>query len=194
MDTLNKSYWNDRYLNEQTGWDIGHVSTPIKAYIDQLENKELKILIPGAGNAWEAEYLHSSGFSNVHVLDISPAAIKQFVERVPEFPREHIHEGDFFQHDQKYDLILEQTFFCALDPKLRNQYALKMHELLNNGAKLVGLLFNFPLTDQGPPFGGSQEEYHNLFKNLFDIQTIQLAHNSIAPRQGNELFIQLIAK
>ena len=52
-----RAYWSKRYKEERTGWDIGFPSLPLKTYIDQLENKDLKILIPGAGNAYEAEYL-----------------------------------------------------------------------------------------------------------------------------------------
>ena len=65
-----EQYWSSRYAEERTGWDIGHPSTPLKEYIDQLQNKNLKILIPGAGNAYEAEYLFEQGFKNVYVLDI----------------------------------------------------------------------------------------------------------------------------
>jgi len=56
------NYWENRYQNQQTGWDIGEISSPLKAYIDQLEDKSIKILIPGAGNAYEAEYLFLNGF------------------------------------------------------------------------------------------------------------------------------------
>jgi len=41
-------YWTERYDEDRTGWDIGYPSTPIKSYIDQLDDKALKILIPGA--------------------------------------------------------------------------------------------------------------------------------------------------
>jgi methyl halide transferase len=41
------SYWNNRYLEENTTWDLGQVSPPLKNYIDQLENKAVSILIPG---------------------------------------------------------------------------------------------------------------------------------------------------
>lgn len=51
-----ETYWTTRYKEKKTGWDIGYPSTPIKAYADQLTDKQLKILIPGAGNAYEAEY------------------------------------------------------------------------------------------------------------------------------------------
>lgn len=49
---LDAHYWNERYQNSATGWDIGAVSTPLKEYIDQLDSKEIRILIPGCGNAY----------------------------------------------------------------------------------------------------------------------------------------------
>ena len=49
-------------VQNDTGWDIGKGSTPILTYIDQLEDKSIKILIPGCGNAHEAEYLVSKDF------------------------------------------------------------------------------------------------------------------------------------
>jgi len=63
-----------------------------------------------------------------------------------------------------------------------------MQALLSPKGKLVGLLFQFPLTESGPPFGGSKEEYLNLFSPYFEIKTLDVAYNSIKPRQGNELF------
>ena len=66
-----KEFWSSRYQEGRIGWDIGYASTPLKMYIDQLKNKDLKILIPGAGNAYEAEYLYGRGFKNIFVLDIS---------------------------------------------------------------------------------------------------------------------------
>ena len=62
MLKLNSKFWNQRYLENDTGWDIGYISTPIKEYFDQINNKKLKILIPGGGNSYEAEYLYKKGF------------------------------------------------------------------------------------------------------------------------------------
>ena len=50
------NYWEERYQKGETGWDAGKITTPIKEYIDQLTNKNLKILIPGAGNGYEFDY------------------------------------------------------------------------------------------------------------------------------------------
>ena len=93
---LNKNYWNNRYKKKETGWDVGYASTPLKNYIDQLENKEIRILIPGCGNAYEAEYLHLKGFNNVFLLDIAPMALQQFSERVPGFSKKTHNTRKFF--------------------------------------------------------------------------------------------------
>lgn len=188
---LNQDYWNQCYIDGQTGWDIGYASPPIKEYINQLKNKKLKILIPGCGNAHEGEYLMKQGFTNTYLIDISPKVIEDFKQRFPNFPKEQIICGDFFEHQDQYDLIFEQTFFCALPPKLREAYAKKMSELLYPQGLLVGVLFTYPLTEQGPPFGGSIDEYQNLFKKHFTKVKITPCHNSIKPRLGNEVFIQI---
>lgn len=186
---MNKEYWEDRYKAKMLGWDIGYVSTPIKTYIDQLINKDMRILVPGSGFGYEAIYLFKSGFKNVFVLDITKEPFEYIKKECPEFPDEQLIESDFFKSElQKFDLIIEQTFFCALDPAMRKEYALKMHQLLKDGAKLAGLLFDFPLTENGPPYGGSREEYYQLFKSYFKIKTLERSYNSIVPRQGNELF------
>ena len=191
MQGFDKNYWNDRYAKGLTQWDIGEISTPLKTYFRQLTLKTAEILIPGAGNAYEAEYLWEKGFINVYVLEISELAITNFRRRVPEFPASQIVNTDFFEYTGSYDLIVEQTFFCAIPVAKRPDYAKKVHELLKPGGRLVGLLFDFPLTKDGPPFGGSKEEYIQYFEPYFNIITLERAYNSIAPRQGTELFIIL---
>jgi methyl halide transferase len=79
---LNDKYWTDRYQHQQTSWDLGHVSTPIKEYIDQLTNRNLRILIPGCGNAYEAEYLLENGFENLTLIDISEVKAGELAARV----------------------------------------------------------------------------------------------------------------
>lgn len=190
MKELSEEFWSQRYTDKKTGWDIGDVSTPIKEYIDQLNDKTLRILIPGCGHGYEAEYLHLQGFNNVHILDISAEPLKAFQRRVVDFPREHIHKADFFSHTAEYDLLIEQTMFCALAPSLRKEYAEKVNSLLAPGGKLVGLLFDFPL-ESGPPFGGDREEYLDYFSPFFSEVLMERCHNSITPRKGNELFIKL---
>jgi len=191
MKKFSKKYWNQHYLDDRTGWDIGHVSTPLKAYFDQLTNKDLRILIPGAGNAWEVEYLFNNGFKNTFLLDFAEESIASFIKRCPQFPDANIIIEDFFTHQGKYDLVIEQTFFSSILPERRTDYAEKVHELLNDGGKLAGLLFNHPFDFEGPPYGGTEKEYKNLFTVYFNFEAFKIAHNSIKPRSGRELFILL---
>jgi thiopurine S-methyltransferase len=194
-DFLNEAYWQHRYLTAATGWDAGGITTPLKEYFDQLTDKNLRILIPGGGNSYEAEYLHRAGFSNVTVLDIAPAPLENLKRRLPSFPAKHLIQGDFFNHTGQYDLIVEQTFFCALDPSMRPRYAEKMYELLAASGKLAGLLFDDPLADvTPPPFGGSAKEYAGYFNPFFEFRVFEKAHNSIPPRRGAELFVILVKK
>jgi hypothetical protein len=181
------NYWEERYQKGEIGWDVGAISTPLKEYIDQLTDKNLKILIPGAGNGYEFDYLITNGFKNVFVVDIAASPLKNIAERNPEFTSNLIH-SDFFALNKRFDLVLEQTFFCAIPPTMRSDYATKMQEILHPKGKIAGLLFDFPLTTEGPPFGGSTEEYLELFSDNFTIKTLEKAHNSIKPRQNKELF------
>ena len=186
---LNKAFWDNKYINEKLGWDIGYISTPLKNYIDQLANKNQKILIPGAGNGYEVEYLLNRGFNNIYVVDIAQQPLDNLKNRIPNFPEDRLIHMDFFElQESNFDLILEQTFFCALDPSLRGTYVIKMNNLLRENGKLAGLLFDFPLTEKGPPFGGDINEYKNLFFEHFKIKTLVRAYNSVKPRDGNELF------
>ena len=189
MMRLNRKFWDDKYAEKKLGWDIGYVSTPIKAYIDQLAKKDLKILIPGAGNGYEVEYLFKKGFTDIHVIDIASQPLNNLKKRIPSFPESQLIHLDFFDLTEvRFDLILEQTFFCALDPLLRQAYVSKMNHLLTPGGKLVGLFFDFPLTTEGPPFGGNIKEYRQLFEKQYKIRILEKAYNSIKPRKGIELF------
>lgn len=193
-ELLDAKYWEDRYHGNEIGWDIGYPATPLKEYFDQLKDKNLRILIPGAGNAYEAEYLFNQGFKNVSVIDLAPSALKNLKSRVADFPDENLIEGDFFEHSGQYDLIVEQTFFCALHPELRADYATQMHGLLASGGRLMGLLFDDALNTEHPPYGGTKGEYFDYFNPLFTFKTFERAHNSIKPREDRELFMILVKK
>lgn len=188
MHTNTKEFWDNQYKKNQTGWDLGNISTPLKEYFDQIKNKSTKILVPGAGNAHEVAYLHNNGFDNVFLLDWSEKAIENFKQNNPNFDEKYLLCKDFFELDNKFELIIEQTFFCALPPTMRSDYIAKMHELLVEKGKLVGLLFNIPLNSEHPPYGGSKSEYESLFENKFDFKILDAAYNSIKPRAGSELF------
>ena len=188
--TLDPGYWDERYRQHETKWDIGYVSTPLKDYFDQLTNKNQAILIPGCGNSYEAEYLLQQGFIDITLVDISPLLTAELATKFSSYLGRQltIITGDFFELKGQFDLIIEQTFFCALQPTQREDYVKKMHELLKPGGKLIGVLFDRAF-EGGPPFGGSKAEYEPLFSPTFKLQKMETCYNSIAPRAGTELFV-----
>jgi SAM-dependent methyltransferase len=191
---LGAAFWNNQYQTNNTRWDLGQVSPPLKQYINQLTNKGLRILIPGCGNTYEAEYLLEQGFTNITLIDIAPVLVGRLKNKFACNTNINIIMGDFFEHIGEYDLILEQTFFCAIDPSLRMSYVAKMNELLTVNGKLVGLLFNRVFEQIGPPFGGTKQEYIHLFENDFELKVMSDCYNSFEKRKDTELFIILLIK
>lgn len=192
---MNAKFWNDKYIHQQTGWDLQSVSPPIENYFKENNiAKSVRILIPGCGNAYEAEFLLSQGFNNITLIDIAETLTAILKEKFKKNPEITIITGDFFQHTATYDYIIEQTFFCAINPIMRQNYVTKMHELLQPNGKLVGVLFASEFENEGPPFGGNITEYKILFQDKFHIKIMEFCYNSVTPRQNNELFFVMKAK
>jgi hypothetical protein len=180
-------YWNDRYVREDTPWDTGKPVPPLHRIISGLNQRDIRILIPGAGRGYEAILLRSMGFQNVYVCDWAEQALDALRQMDMDFPEDHLLCGDFFALELQVDLILEHTFFCAIPRSMRIPYVQKAHQLLNSGGAIAGLLFSREFEAPGPPFGGSEEEYRSLFSPHFAIRELTPALDSIAPRLGSEL-------
>ena len=186
-----KNYWNIRWEKGETGWDIGYAAPAITEYMLTYPHKSAAILIPGCGNAYEAEWLIKQGFTNITLIDIAPKATEHLKEKFLHIPAIKVLCEDFFQHEGKYDVIIEQTFFCAILPGRRKEYVEKAASLLNPKGKIIGLLFDKTFEQAGPPFGGCSLEYKALFGPFFMIHTMESCYNSIGPRRGTELFVRL---
>lgn len=189
--------WEKRWQTGQTGWDLGAASPPLCAYADQIpmEKRGLRVLIPGCGNGYEALHLLRNGFTNIVMVDIAPTAVERLQHRLDtEMPgwqtTLRVVCADFFRLEEEFDLILEQTFFCALDPVQRPDYARKMFDLLTPGGTVAGVLFDRDF-EGGPPFGGRADEYAELFQPIFRVKTLAPCFNSILPRAGSEVFFIL---
>ncbi|HAR19131.1 MAG TPA: SAM-dependent methyltransferase [Cytophagales bacterium] len=191
---LDQNYWNERWQKNETGWDMGQASTAIVEYMAQFPNKNARILIPGCGNAYEAEFLVANGFTNITLIDIAPKAVEALQEKFAEIPQVTVLCEDFFNHKGCYELIIEQTFFCAIPPFRRKEYVEKTATLLNENGKIIGVLFDKQFNQPFPPFGGCPCEYKPIFEPHFTIKTMDECYNSIPSRANAEVFINLIKK
>ena len=189
----NPDYWNNRYESRQTGWDLGEASPPIYQYFQQVEKKDIAILIPGCGFGYETEVLLAMGFKNITLIDVAELPVANLRDKYRNNPDIKIIQGNFFEHEGHYNVIIEQTFFCAIEPALRADYVEKCHNLLAEKGRIIGLLFDRQF-DGGPPYGGHANEYKGLFGKYFEIKKMEPCYNSVGPRAGNELFVILIRK
>lgn len=184
---LNENYWEYRWKNRMLGWDIGYASPPICRLIDRIEDRDSPVLIPGCGNAYEAEYLIEKGFTDITLIDISKTAAEIIADKFKAYPQVKVYHQNFFEHQGAYQYIFEQTFFCTFEPEIRSDYVNKMHDLLLPKGALMGVLFGIDFDWDGPPFGGNTKEYISLFSEKFEITEIDITSESIKPRLGNEL-------
>jgi SAM-dependent methyltransferase len=189
MSAPDAAFWNDHFARNDTPWDLGQASPAIATYLSQLRNKHIRILVPGCGNAHEAGWMLQHGFTDITLVDISEVLTDKLKAAFSDKAvRPSVVCGDFFAFKGQFDLIIEQTFFCALHPSLRPAYVKQMYDLLRSGGKIAGLLFNRSFPQDGPPFGGSITEYRQLFSTHLRILKMEPCYNSVKPRAGTECF------
>ena len=123
--------WEERYKNEDTGWDIGMVSTPLKEYFDQLTDKTIKILIPGCGNGHEASYLHRHGFRNVFLLDLAPSPLDNFSTQHPDFPKDNLIKEKTISKEFLYNTIENKFKLKEYQIEVENNLISKIIEDIN---------------------------------------------------------------
>ena len=190
--TASSDYWEERYKSENTPWDIGYASPALIGFCQKELTKEDIILIPGAGRAHEVGRLWEEGFMNVYIVDWSPSAIEASRKLFPDIPEDRFIEADFFELDMEPDVILEQTFFCAIPVEMRERYAIKVAQMLTpRSGQLAGVFFDREFDHVGPPHGGSRAEYRDLFEKYFKSVEITDSPLSIDPRAGFETFVVL---
>ena len=189
--------WQRHYDENDLGWDLGQVAPP---FMNLLESNVIipgKTLIPGCGRGHEVVYLAEKGF-DVTAVDYSMGAVdylRQVVQQ-RELDSKILH-NDFFElnstHDGIYDLLIEQTFFCAISPNERTLYVGTVARVLKSGGMLAGLFYNTG-QEGGPPFNTTEEDIIKHFSELFEIRDLAKAKNSAKQRKDKELLAILIKK
>ena len=193
MDEESKEYsredWQDHYDSNDLGWDLGQVAPP---FVELREKGKLplgKVLVPGCGRGHEVIFLSENGFE-VTGIDFSEGAVTYLGNALKKRNlKGRVLHQDFFSlddtHDGVYDLVIEQTFFCAISPRQRQDYVLKVSRMLKPGGMLVGLFYH---TDKqgGPPYNTTREDIETHFSENFEIQELDKTSLSSEQRKGKE--------
>ena len=77
--------------------------------------------------------------------------------------------GDRFHN--KFDYIIEYTFYCAIDPRMRSKYINIIYDLPKEGGEFVGIFLPLDkdLCEGGPPFGVNLAQTIKLFSSRFKL-------------------------
>ncbi|MEM9245793.1 MAG: methyltransferase domain-containing protein, partial [Cyanobacteria bacterium P01_F01_bin.153] len=89
------------------------------------------------------------------------------------------------QWQGQFDLIIEHTCFCAINPEQRPDYVESMASLLKPEGILVGVFFTHNRPG-GPPFGTNEAEVLEVFLPKFKQESWQFSEHSIGRRKGDE--------
>lgn len=122
------------------------------------------ILVPGCGRAPEPQALARAGLA-VTGIDIAPAAIDWQRRRFAETGLAgafHLADGLDWRPDAPFDLYWEQTFLCAISPKLREAYERAAFDQIRPGGVLLAL-FMQKSEPGGPPYGCPVPAMRELF-------------------------------
>jgi hypothetical protein len=186
-----ESYWNNRYKENQTGWDLGNPSAALASLVPKLKLPSSRIIVLGGGNGHDAAFLADQGH-HVTLVDISPEAINLARTRYGHIQTLQFFEGDLFELPQhffgQFDLVVEHTCYCAINPSLRNELVLQWSRLIHDQGYLLGVFFAMPKRS-GPPFGGSEWELRKRLGKGFQTVLWQRFRGSPRPRLGRELIV-----
>ncbi len=177
-------YWSERYRADTAGWDLGG---PCPVFVAWLERKASppveRVAFPGCGHGHDLRHWVERGYDAVGF---------DFAELDTDLP---IEKRDVFtlgeSHKAAFDIIVEYTCYCAIDPARRPEYVRALRGALAPGGIVLALLFPIGPRDGGPPFGVLESEIETVWGAEFEVVSVTTPAESVKPRQGRELLVEL---
>jgi SAM-dependent methyltransferase len=187
-----EKFWSAVYKDQPNpNWDLQGHSVVLRDILAQLKLPRSRILILGAGRGHDAAFLAQQGHL-VTAVDISPEAESQFREKYGNIRNVTYLVQDFFTLPSKmheaYDVVFEQTCFCAIDPLKRNELIKIWRRVLVEEGHLLGIFF-MQEPKMGPPFGSTEFELFQRMKKGWDFLYWTRWRNSIPDRVARELVV-----
>ncbi|MCG3135196.1 MAG: Thiopurine S-methyltransferase [Planctomycetes bacterium] len=166
---LSASSWDDRWKTGDTPWDLGRASPPLVRALAEWfpDGARGRALVPGCGAGHDARAAAAAGWDTTGI-DLSPLAVAAAAPA----PRCAFRVADLFALPpdlSDFDLVVEHTCFCAIDPSMRDRYVDAVAGVLRPGGALLAL-FWLITTEKGPPFGASEAEIRHRFARRFTFE------------------------
>lgn len=197
---MDRSFWQSIYDAGDTKFDLGGPSAPFVDWLDAEKPAAGRAIVPGCGRGHDALELARRGWDALGV-DFAPSAIRDATEnaRRAGLPKARFLEADLYalgpEHDGAYDLLFEQTCYCAIEPHRRDEYAQLAARWVKPRGWLVFVAFPVDGRAGGPPFNIGVDEVPLRFARAFDLVHSGVPARASAPgRTGKELFALLRRK
>ena len=188
--------WENAWREQRTPWDIGGSPPVLHELIAAGQLPQGRAFVPGAGSGYDVLTLAAAGWTATG-LDVAETAAARFVKLRSSAEigtaDARLVVADFFdwQTDQRFDLIWDYTFLCALPSERRADWARRVDELLADEGRLVTLIFPLqPIHDDPhrPPYVLSFELVRALLAPHFVAEDSWPVARSHCSRRGNEYY------
>ena len=148
-------------------------------HVARLSPRSATQVVYFAGHGWD-----------VTGVDYSPGAVALLKQALKEKKLEaRVLFQDFFTLDEThsgvYDILLEQTFFCAIQPEDRRDYVETAHRILKPGGFLMGLFYETG-EQGGPPFNTTEQDLQEHFSGKFSQVRLEKCDHSAEQRKDKE--------
>jgi hypothetical protein len=190
---LDAAFWSRLYDEGQDGWELGRAAPPLSRWVSDHSDlvRGRRTLVLGAGRGHDARLFARAG-GQVIGVDFSARAVDESrALAAAEGTAVEFRERDVFALRldlERYELCVEHTCFCAIDPARRAEYVDVVADVLVPGATFVAL-FWVHARPGGPPFALSAAEIDGLFAGRFAEVERETPADSVATRLGQELLI-----
>jgi hypothetical protein len=184
-DSAWPAFWNQRYASGETPWTLHAVPAAVRSFVKRRQRRGT-VLIPGCGTDHEVlQFFQTVGFE-VTAIDFSTVAVAQTRKALGNFEGKII-RGDFFKFDfrQRFHLIYERTFLCALRPRKWPKYAKRVAQLLQPRGRLAGIFF-YGKEPEPPPYPLSEARAAEIFGKYFRLIRDVKVSDSVAMFAGME--------
>jgi len=168
--------WEGRYQADDAPWDLGAAPPHLDDLVASLALRPLDVLIPGGGRGHDAVPWARAGH-RVTVLDVAPTAIAQGrVVLAAHGVEVECVVGDLFDLPaglvNAFDVVWEQTCFCAIDPAQRVAYVEAMAAALRPCGRLHGVLWEHG-KEGGPPWSITPTVVQQALETCFDVERLE---------------------
>lgn len=191
--------WDARYRDADTPWDMNQPSPPLVHFLRAgMLPAGRRVLVPGCGAGHELPLLARAGYEVVGA-DFAPRAVAQAQQAIARLPNASVINVDLLDSASDtggpFDWVFEQTFFCALPPARRGEYAAAMARLVRPGGELWALSMRAQ-NPGGPPFDSTPDEYVRLLSGVgfAVIEVRPLEAESHPARRGRETLVRLVRR